>query len=224
MKTVLFDLDGTLTDRNASIRKFSEGFHRAFASRLGPIKDEELFATLQTADGNGYRPRAEMCLDLVDCLPWLNRASAEEIDHFWWREFPHSTVAAEGLQELLDALAKGGFALGVVTNGRASVQDRKIDALGIRPNMKAVVISEVAGVAKPSREIFMRALNLLGARPSDALFVGDNPVADILGAQGAGIPAVWLRSGRTWQEEHSRPAREIDSLLELLTYARTGVI
>jgi putative hydrolase of the HAD superfamily len=126
MKAVLFDLDGTLTDRDASIRKFSEGFHRAFASRLGPIKDEELFARLQTANGNGYRARAEMFLDPVDCLPWLNQVSAEEIDHFWWREFPLCTVAAAGLHELLDALVKGGFALGVVSNGRASVQHRKL--------------------------------------------------------------------------------------------------
>jgi putative hydrolase of the HAD superfamily len=90
--------------------------------------------------------------------------------------------------------------------------------------MKAIVISEEAGVAKPSPEIFMRALNLLGAQPSETLFVGDNPVADVVGAQSAGIPAVWLRNARTWQEEHLRPAREIDSLLELLTYARIGAI
>jgi putative hydrolase of the HAD superfamily len=164
-----------------------------------------------------------MCRDLVACLPWLNQPSAEEIDHLWWREFPPCAVASNGLYELVEALSKGGFALGVVSNGRGSVQHRKIDALGIRPNMKAIVISEEAGVAKPGPEIFLRALNLLGAQPSETLFVGDSPAADIVGAQSAGIPAVWLRNGRTWQEEHSRPAREIDSLHDLLTYARTGV-
>jgi putative hydrolase of the HAD superfamily len=219
MRAVLFDLDCTLTDRDASIREFAASFLGTFTSRLGPIKDEELFAALQRADGNGYRARREMCLDLVACLPWLDQPSADEIDHFWWREFPLCAVAAEGLHELLDALVKGGWALGIVSNGRANVQYRKIDALGIRPNMKAIVISEEAGVAKPCPEIFMRALSLLGAQPSEALFVGDNPVADIVGAQSAGIPAVWLRNGRTWQEERPRPAREIDSLLELLTYA-----
>jgi putative hydrolase of the HAD superfamily len=219
MRAVLFDLDCTLTDRNASIREVAGCFLRTFRSRLGPIRDEELFAALQRADGNGYRARHEMCLDLVACLPWLNQPSADEIDHFWWRELPLCTVAPEGLHELLDGLVKAGIDLGVVSNGRASVQYRKIDALGIRPNMKAIVISEEAGVAKPSPEIFIQALNLLGSPPSEALFVGDNPVADILGAQSAGIRAVWLRNGRTWQEEHLRPAREIDSLLELLTYA-----
>jgi putative hydrolase of the HAD superfamily len=219
MRAVLFDLDCTLTDRSASIRECAACFLRTFTSRLGPIKDEELLAALQRADGNGYRARREMCLDLVACLPWLNQPSADEIDHFWWRQFPLCTVALEGLHELVDGLVKGGFALGVVSNGRASVQYRKIDALGIRPNMKAIVISEEAGVTKPSPEIFIRALNLLGVEPSEALFVGDNPEADIVGAQSAGIPAVWLRNGRIWQEEDLRPAREIDSLLELLTYA-----
>jgi putative hydrolase of the HAD superfamily len=224
MKSVLFDLDGTLTDRNASIRKFTECFQREFAQRLGPIGDEELFLTLQRADGNGYRARSDMCLDLVACLPWLKKPSADELDYVWWREFPPCAVGPQGLLELLDALVQSRIALGVVSNGRSSVQNRKIDALGIRWNMKAIVISEEAGVAKPGPEIFMRALNLVGVQPSEALFVGDNPVADIVGAQDVGIPAVWLRNGRTWRENDVRPAREIDSLLELLSYPRSGAV
>jgi putative hydrolase of the HAD superfamily len=222
MRAVLFDLDGTLTDRNASIRKFAGCFRRGFTLRLGQIEDEALFASLQRADGNGYRARGDMCLDLVSCLPWVTRPLANEIERFWWSEFPPCAVASDGLSELLESLMNEGFSLGIVSNGAATVQYPKIDALGVRANMKAIVISEEVGVAKPHPEIFLRALHVLGAHPSEALFVGDDPAADIVGAQAAGIPTVWLRNGRTWQEDHVRPAREIDSLLELLFYARTG--
>jgi putative hydrolase of the HAD superfamily len=92
----------------------------------------------------------------------------------------------------------------------------KVEAMGIGAHMKAIVISEQVGVSKPSPEIFMTALTLIGAQASEALFVGDDPVADIVGAHNAGIPAVWLRRGRSWTLDRVRPTQEIDSLLELL--------
>jgi putative hydrolase of the HAD superfamily len=127
---VLFDLDGTLTDRDKSVREFLGRFRQEFKSCLGVIEDEDLFASLQRADGNGYRARGDMCLDLVACLPWLSRPPASHIERFWWSEFPRCAVASEGLDELLGLLTNAEIRLGIVSNGGTNVQWRRLRLWG----------------------------------------------------------------------------------------------
>ena len=67
---------------------------------------------------------------------------------------------------------------------------------------------------KPAPGIFRRSLRELGISPSDALFVGDHPRADILGAQRAGLKAAWVDLGRTWTQP-TRPDIELRSVLDL---------
>jgi putative hydrolase of the HAD superfamily len=47
-------------------------------------------------------------------------------------------------------------------------------------------------VKKPDHEIFHRALRTLNVRAQDAVFVGDNPEADIHAAKAVGLKAVWM--------------------------------
>ncbi len=55
------------------------------------------------------------------------------------------------------------------------------------------VISSDYGFRKPDRRLFAKALQLLDARPSEAIYVGDNLYRDIAGAQSAGIRAVFVQ-------------------------------
>ena len=50
------------------------------------------------------------------------------------------------------------------------------------------------GWRKPKPVIFRRAIELLNILPEEALFVGDNFGADICGAKGVGMDAVWLNN------------------------------
>ena len=48
------------------------------------------------------------------------------------------------------------------------------------------------------------------------LHVGDHPVNDVVAAERAGMPSVWLnRRGMLWPDEHELPAREVTDLREL---------
>ena len=114
------------------------------------------------------------------------------------------------------ALRAEGYKLGIVTNGRTTSQNPKIDVIGIRPNFDAVVVSEAVGIRKPDPGIFLRAMSGIDAYPEDAWFVGDNPVADILGASNVGMVPVWMRGSHDWPGEYPQPSRQIDSLPELL--------
>jgi phosphoglycolate phosphatase-like HAD superfamily hydrolase len=76
---VLFDLDETLNDRPASLRRFAELFAAAYRDRLAPIEADELGGLIVAADRSGGGRSAPTGPDrhdlvvaeaLVRTLPW----------------------------------------------------------------------------------------------------------------------------------------------------------
>jgi putative hydrolase of the HAD superfamily len=59
------------------------------------------------------------------------------------------------------------------------------------------MISEAVGVKKPDARIFAQALAAVGCRASQAWFVGDHPVNDVLGAAAVGLRPIWLTGVHT---------------------------
>jgi len=91
----------------------------------------------------------------------------------------------------LEQLQRQKIKLGVITNGKTQWQQQKLDSLGLTPLFDTVLISEAEGLRKPDRAIFERALERLSVRAGDAMFVGDNPEADVAGSRTAGLVPVW---------------------------------
>ena len=79
----------------------------------------------------------------------------------------------------------------VVSNWDASLPE-VLDAVGLGDLVDGVVSSAAAGVRKPGAAIFLRALELAGVQPGQALHVGDSLEEDVAGAVAAGVPALWL--------------------------------
>jgi FMN phosphatase YigB (HAD superfamily) len=72
--------------------------------------------------------------------------------------------------------------------------DRFVENAGWRRHLSAVVVSQRVGVIKPRPEIFERAAAELGVVSGPGiLHVGDDLGADVLGAQGVGWTAAWVR-------------------------------
>jgi putative hydrolase of the HAD superfamily len=94
-----------------------------------------------------------------------------------------------GARELLDDLARD-HRLALVTNGASCLQREKLEASGLADRFDAVVVSGDLGTRKPDPAVFRHALELLGARPDEAVMVGDSPERDIDGARACGIPGV----------------------------------
>ena len=67
------------------------------------------------------------------------------------------------------------------------------EGLGLTPLVDHIVTSAATGYEKPHPEAFRLALELCGA-PDEVWMVGDNPTADVAGAEAAGIPAVLVRT------------------------------
>ena len=102
----------------------------------------------------------------------------------------------------------------MITNGQSVWQQQKLNTLGIASLFDTVLISETEGVRKPDRAIFERALDRLKVKAGDAVFIGDNPEADIAGARNAGMIAVWKHV--PYWPMNIEGVRTVRSLSELL--------
>ena len=110
---------------------------------------------------------------------------------------------AEGADDLVRrALSVGP--VGLVTNGPADIQRLKFEQTGLVGHFSTVVISGETGIAKPEPEVFLNAVRALGARPEEAVMVGDSWERDIEGALEAGLSAIWISHGRDAPREHPR--------------------
>lgn len=92
---------------------------------------------------------------------------------------------------VLDSLARSGIRLGVISNWDHTL-DGILERKGLGRFFEIVVASTTLGVAKPDRAIFEHALAAMGVSASEAWHVGDDAMADALGAARAGLTAVLL--------------------------------
>jgi len=219
LKAVLFDLGLTLT-KTAS---FPEIYRRILA-RFG--------VTVSTDDIVQAQKATESEFDIVDYDEnrrkefWTNYNVhileklgveekrvflAEQIDELWW-ECSHLQVYPD-VEPTLSRLRTKGLKLGLVSNGFKQDLQHVLGELGLKKWFDAVVCIDSCNCAKPAKEIFLYALDMLGVKPSEALFVGDSVVHDYEGAINVGIkPYLIDREGKIQSRYDT-----IASLTELLT-------
>lgn len=128
--------------------------------------------------------------------------------HLW------SSVAGD-TREALARLRAAGLRLGVVSNSDGRVE-AALEAAGLLQYFDVVLDSALVGVEKPDPAIFRAALDALGVRPDEALYVGDLYEVDVLGARAAGMDAVLLCPGGEAPEHRCRTIRSLALLADNL--------
>lgn len=109
-----------------------------------------------------------------------------------WGAAPGTQIFPD-VEDGLTTLREGGLRFGIVTNAFQPMwlRDRELQEHGILDYFPECRFSAAdVGHLKPHPNIFAAALNCLELEPDEAVFIGDNPVADIAGAQAAGMRAV----------------------------------
>jgi len=209
IRAVLFDFDGTLHDRETCVRNCIRDQFGRFADQLAPARVREFPALFNTLDRRGYVPKVEvyesMRLQLGFSLPLSQALTAD-----YFLSYTRFCVGFPNMVETLRLLRDRGLKLAIVTNASASFQKAAIQALRIEHMFCAIVISEAEDLRKPDRRIFDLTLRRLGVVPAEAVFVGDHPETDILGAQNAGMRAIWKR------DDYWGPCPFADALIDEL--------
>lgn len=190
IKAALFDLDGTLYDRDAVAAVLIAAQYDAFAPELRGIARERFLREVHAIDDHGHGDKEAGFRALVRQWGLEPTLAARLIAYFWEHYDRHCRLPDDVLPTLATLRARG-LKLGVITNGASEHQRPKLVALGIAEQFDTILVSGEEGVRKPDAEIFARALARCGVAAHEAVFVGDHPVADVRGAHDAGLVPVW---------------------------------
>jgi HAD superfamily hydrolase (TIGR01509 family) len=146
-------------------------------------------------------------VDRADAVRAVAAAAREHARFNLWRRVP------DGLPEKLAQARGRGLRLGVVSNSEGKLEEL-FARLALDQHFELVVDSALEGVRKPDPEIFRRALARLGAAPEAALYAGDIPEVDVVGARAAGIDAVLIDTHDHYPDYRDAP--RYPSLVALL--------
>lgn len=172
IKAVLFDLDGTLINSNDLILK---SFKHTFKSILNlELSDEEISLNfgkpLQEIFKNYDSEKIE---EMINTYRKINL----ELHDKECKEFL-------GVKEMLKALKNKGIKIGVVTSKKKDMAERGAKLMGIFDYFDVFITPECTKKHKPYGEPVLKACEILGVSPNEALMVGDSPY-DILAGKNA---------------------------------------
>ncbi len=120
--------------------------------------------------------------------------------------------------------ARTDLILGVITEGLGVKQAEKLLRMRLvsylTPN--AVFISHQLGISKPNPKLYQRACSDLNLRPTETMYVGDNPLHDVDPPNSIGMMTVRMRRGGKYQdlEGRTKPTLEVQNFWDLLDFLR----
>ncbi|RWZ58588.1 HAD family hydrolase [Halobacillus fulvus] len=193
IKAIIFDLDGTLLDRDTSVKVFVSRQYDRLNQRLQHIPKEKYIERFIQLDDHGYVWKDRVYRQLIHEFT-IDRLTADELLHDYLIHFKDSCVPFPGLIEVLEELKRRHFQIGMITNGKGQFQLDNIKALGIDSYIEAILISDWEGIKKPDPLIFKRATKRLKVSPEECVFIGDHPEKDVEAAKKSGMRSVWKRN------------------------------
>lgn len=121
-----------------------------------------------------------------------------------------------GVEELLADLAGSGAVIGVVTSKRHVSATNTLRAAGLDGNLPLLVAMEDTDAHKPDPEPLLLALQRLGVRPAECVYIGD-AVVDVQAARAAGMASIAVTWGAGDRDDlvAAGPLAVVDTMAEL---------
>jgi phosphoglycolate phosphatase len=191
MKTVIFDLDGTLADTSGDLIEAANVCFRdmGVGDMLNPLTDAgtalrggRAMLTL----GLSRLDRATDSATLDHYYPVLLEAYAKDIDS--------RTVMYDGAMDAVEALKTLGYGVGIATNKPAGLAEELLRRLGVRDAFASMVGADTLDVRKPDPEHLFEAARRAGGDPALTCLIGDTET-DRKTARNAGVPCVLVTFG-----------------------------
>lgn len=195
VRAVLFDLDDTLWPIVPVIRRAEQLLHEWLGEHVPAVAQQWSIDSLRARRSALMQENPHFQIDL-----WALRhaglmeafiacdADTDMITHAMavFSAARNDVTPFDDVVPGLQRLARD-FALGSISNGFAD-----LGQIGLAPLFRVSLAAHSFGSAKPDPALFHAACDALGVLPAEAVYVGDDLQLDVVGAQAAGLRAVWM--------------------------------
>jgi pyrophosphatase PpaX len=207
LRTVLFDLDGTLID---SIRLILDSYHHTLSQHQLPARSDDDW--LKGIGTPLYVQFAE----------WQEHPDRLQAMIATYREYnlkhhDRMVTVYPGVVDAVRELKSAGLATGLVTSKNRQGALRGLRLVGLEALMDVLVCADEVTNPKPHPEPVEKAVGLLGAEPATTVYVGDS-LHDMHSGRAAGVKtaaALWGPFGRS-HLEGARPDYWLETPGELV--------
>ncbi|MBW4707887.1 HAD-IA family hydrolase [Roseobacter sp. YSTF-M11] len=191
MKTVIFDLDGTLADTSGDLIAAANYCFRDMGAGdvLDPAQDAgtalrggRAMLTL----GMGRLGRAQELATIDRYYPVLLEAYGASID-------VHTQLYPRAM-EAVDRLKTNGYGVGICTNKPEALADTLLQRLGVRNAFAALIGADTLPVRKPDPEPLYETARRAGGDPMKCVLIGDSDT-DRNTARAANVPCILVTFG-----------------------------
>ena len=196
MKSVIFDLDGTLADTSGDLLAAANACFRSIG--MGDL----LGAGDEWVAVRGGRAMLRLGFSRagrVEDDPGIDVLYPQLLSHYA-RDIDTHTVLYPGAMEAVEALLMANYRVGICTNKPEYLAEELLTRLGVRDAFASLVGADTLTVKKPDPEPLFEAARRAGGDPRMTCLVGDSDT-DRNTARAAGVPSILVTFGPEGQGE-----------------------
>lgn len=221
-KYLLWDVDGTILDFEIAEEVAIKGLFHQFG--LGECTDEmlETYSKINRrywqALERGEMEKEEILVGRFRDFfenEGLNTKIAADFNEAYQLALGDTIVVCDDALDIIKK-QKETYELGIITNGTAVAQRKKLKKSGLDTLIDHVFISEIVGYEKPNVKFFDRVISEMNIEDlSQVLIIGDSLTSDIQGGINTGIDTCWYNPKELKNESSISPTYTIKNLHEL---------
>ena len=230
---VIFDLDNTLIQSKKGARQGLRAVARIFAKRLNReglrYSEQDLLRRLRLIDLEMHGRKFLYNRD-VWWKTLLRDIRAPKISASWihqttlryWQTYAKSSPLFSDTMTTLRRLKKAGYRIAMVSDsdGTPGMKMRRVCQQPFLKYLETIVVAgEDTPNVKPSEAPFKLVVKMMGLRPADCVYIGDNPNTDIKGARGVGMLMILIKRRGPKGGHPDYLARSLSDAARLLTQA-----
>lgn len=228
VNTIYFDLDGTLRHNRptflealaeynlllglpieiANSKQGHRWLHNYWAQSPELIADRKKFGDDEAPFWVNHSKRY---LQASGCPASQASELAPALTEYMRERYSPVDTLAQDAEKILAKLQQEGFRLGVISN-RSNPFDEQLEELGIGTFFEYSLAAGTIDAWKPNPLIFQYALTKMNVKPEQAVYVGDNYFADVVGARNAGLKPILIDPVNLFPEANCTVIESISDL------------
>lgn len=207
MKTVIFDLDGTLADTSGDLIEAANACFQRLGH--GDLLDMEADKTCAFAGGRAMLRLGFSRLGQTDAEGLIDEQFPLLLNHYG-ENLDRYTVVYDGVRPAIQRLLEADYRIGICTNKPEGLAEALMQRLGMREMFGALVGADTLPTRKPDAAPYLETVARVGGDVARSVLIGDT-VTDRECARAAGVPSVLVTFGPTGRDvEQLQPEALLD--------------